>query len=204
MMSPKLNLSTPFSDAVFLSKARYVLASMTDNPNFPNPVPPLTALSDAIQAFNDAVVAANAGTHSMVAAKNERRQELTLVYVQLGLYVMYVAIGNVAIMVSSGYQLSKQREPVYISNPGNVTLTNGVTSGELQASVNPVKGSRLYLFQYADTEPNELTTWNAQTSTKKSYVFKGFTPGKKYWVRVAVTGPGEQIAYSTVASQYVL
>ena len=65
MMSPKLNLSTPFPDAVFLTRARYVLDQMTDNPNFANPAPPLTDLAAAIQAFSDAIVASYAGTHSM-------------------------------------------------------------------------------------------------------------------------------------------
>jgi hypothetical protein len=204
MMSTKLNLSTPFSDAVFLNKARYVLDQMTDNPNFVDPAPPLTDLAAAIQAFSDAIVASDAGTHSMVAAKNERREELTAVYVQLGLYVMYVAVGNLAILVSSGYPVSKQREPVYITNPGNVTLKQGVTSGDLQASVDTVKGTRTYLFQYTDSEPAEGVTWTTQTTTRRALTFKGLVPGKKYWVRVAVTGAGEQIAYSTVASQFVL
>jgi hypothetical protein len=150
------------------------------------------------------MIAAAAGTHSSVATKNERRKELTVLYVQLGLYVMYVANGNVEILVSSGYQLAKQREPIYITNPGPVILSNGVTSGELQASVTSVKGSKTFLFQYSESEPNDNTVWTSQTSTRKSYVFKGFTPGKKYWVRVAVTGSGEQIAYSTVSSQFVL
>ena len=204
MMSPKLNLSTPFPDAVFLTKARYVLDQMTDNSNFLNPAPPLSDLAAAIQAFSDAMVASDAGTHSMVAAKNERRKELTAVYVQLGLYAMYVAAGNAAILVSSGYPVSKQREPSYITNPGNVTLKQGVTSGELEASVNTVKGTRIYMFQSTDVEPAEGVTWNTQTTTRKAFTFKGLVPGKKYWVRVAVTGAGEQIAYSTIASQFVL
>jgi hypothetical protein len=205
MKVAKLNLSTsPYTDADFLGKAKYVLACLTGNPSFPSPVPPLADLSAAIDAFALALVGAASGTHALVAAKNERRAELEAVYVQLGMYVMYVANGSVELLTQSGYTVAKDREPVYISNPGNVTLANGVTSGDLDCMVAAVKGSKLYLHQISDSEPAENTVWDSRTCSRSKYTFKGLQPGKKYWVRVAATGSGDQIAYSTIASQYVI
>lgn len=206
MKVAKLNLSTSrYSDADFLRRSQYVLACLTGNDSFPSPVPPLADLSAAVEAYSLALVGADSGTHGLVAAKNERRAELEAVYVQLGMYVMYVANGSAELLTQSGYPVAKDREPVYISNPGHVTLVNGVTSGELDSSVDAVKGSRLYLFQITDTEPTETTVWaSSYTCSRCKYTFKGLQPGKKYWVRVAATGSGDQIAYSTIASQYVL
>lgn len=205
MKVAKLTLSTsPYTDADFLGRSQYVLSCLTGNTSFPSPVPPLADLSAAIDAFALARVGAASGTHALVAAKNERRAELEAVYVQLGMYVMYVANGSVELLIQSGYPVAKDREPVYISNPGNVTLSNGVTSGELESVVAAVKGSRLYLFQITDAEPSDNTLWDSRTCSRCKYTFKGLQPGKKYWVRVAATGSGDQIAYSTIASQYVL
>jgi hypothetical protein len=205
MKNPKLNLSIGgYTDSDFQGKSKYVLSSLTGNPAFPQTVPPLADLSTAINAYGSALVGAASGTHAMVAAKNERRAELEAIYTQLGMYVMYVANGNLEILVSSGYTVAKDREPVYISNPGNVTLINGVTSGELESIVGAVKGSKLYLHQISETEPTENTVWDTRTCSRCKYTFKGLVPGKKYWVRVAATASGDQIAYSTIASQYVI
>ncbi len=205
MKTSRLNLSTSnYSDADFLSKAYYVLASMTGNAAFPTPVPPLSDLSAAIDAFGASVIAAAAGNHAMVAAKNERRVTLDGIFGQLAMYVMYVANGSTEILASSGFTLSKQPEPVYITNPGNVTLTNGVTSGELESVVGTVKGSKLYLHQISDSEPTANTVWDTRTCSRSKYTFKALTPGQKYWVRVAATASGDQIAYSTVATQFVI
>ncbi len=205
MKNSKLNLSTStYSDADFLIQTTFVKDSMDGNPDFPNPVPPLAAFADAITSYSDSLGGAAAGNHALVAIKNEKRAELEAIYVQLGLYVMYVAAGNTAILASSGFTLAKEREPVYITNPGNVTLVNGVTSGELQSSVTNVKGSKIYLHQITDSQPDENTVWETRTCSRSKYTFKGLTPGKKYWVRVAATGSGDQIAYSTIASQFVL
>ena len=205
MKIAKLNLSTSgFSDADFLRKAEYVMTCLTGNTSFPSPVPPLADLSDAIEAFSQSLLGADAGNHGLVAAKNERRMELNAVYVQLGMYVMYIANGSVELLTQSGYPVSKEPEPIYISNPGNVTLVNGVTSGQLDASVAAVKGCKLYLFQLTESDPTEETVWDSHTCSRRKYSFKSLVPGKKYWVRVAATGSGNQITYSTIASQFVI
>lgn len=205
MKFPKLNLSTSiFTDAEFLTKTRYILLSLTGKPAFPDPVPPLADLSKAIDRFSDSMVGASSGTHGLVAAKNERRAELEAVYIQLGMYVMYIANGNLELLKQSGYTVAKDPEPVYITNPGNVTLYNGVTSGELDSSVTAVRGAKVYLYQITDSEPKENTVWDSRTCSRSKYTFRGLTPGKKHCIRVAVTGSGDQIAYSTIASQYVI
>lgn len=205
MKKDKLNLCTSgLADAYFASEAHYVYTRMNGNPFFPDPVPPLTQLAGATEAFSLSLAGAKAGTHALVALKNEKRAQLEAIFVQLGLYVMYVANGNTEMLVSSGYKLSKQREPVYITNPGNVTLKNGVTSGNLESIVATVKGSKLYLHQITDAAPSADTVWDTRTCTRSKYTFKDLVPGQKYWVRVAATAASDQIAYSTVASQFVI
>ena len=193
----------PFSDSDFQTKAIFILTSMTGNPSFSDPIPTLAEVQTAVGNYSSALSAAAGLGLINVAQKNKARRELEALLQQLGMYVMYVANGDAAILTSSGYTLTKMPEPSYISNPGNVTLKNGVTSGELVDSVPQVNAARVYFHEICDTAPTETTTWTRYQSSKARFVFTGLTPGKQYWVRVAAVGTGEQIAYSTVATQFV-
>lgn len=191
-----------YSDANLETKAGLILTSMTGNAAFAAPIPTLADLDLALKKYSDALVAAASLGRTNVANKNAIRQQLELLLSQLGMYVMYVANGDEAILTSSGFSLSKTPEPSYITNPGNVTLSNGVTAGQLTASVKTVKGANGYLHEICAEPPTDDTAWIKNPSTRSQFTFKDLQPGKKYWVRVAATGRAEQIAYSPVASQF--
>jgi hypothetical protein len=192
-----------FTDADFLTKAEFILISMTGNASFPTPVPVLADVETAVAAYSDALNAAEGLGRVNVAWKNKTRTDLETILIQLGMYVMSVANGDAAMLTSSGFTLTKAPEPRYITNPGNVTLSNGVTSGELTDAVASVRGARIYYHEITDTAPTEETVWVRNQSSRSKYVFTGLTPGKQYWVRVAAVGSGEQIAYSNVAAKFV-
>ncbi|RTL56072.1 MAG: fibronectin type III domain-containing protein [Sphingobacteriales bacterium] len=204
MKTPKINLSFyAYSDADFENKVAHILNSMTGNPAFPAPIPALADVQAALDKYREDLIAAATLDRVAIAKKNQSRAELELLTKQLGMYVMFIAREDVAILTSSGFTLSKQPEPRYITNPGNVTLSNGLSSGELVASVEAVPGAKSYVYQIVATEPTDTTMWESITVTRSKYTFNGLLPGKRYWVRVAAAGRDEQIAYSPVASQYV-
>jgi hypothetical protein len=203
MRFQKINLSfSRYGDSDFLTKGTLILTSMTDNPNFPNPTPAIADVGTAVDNYSDALNAAAGLGRVNVAQKNKYREDLEAILKQLGLYVMSVANGDAAMLTSSGFTLSKMPEPKYITNPGNVTLSNGVTSGELADAVPAVAGARVYYHEITDAAPTEETVWTRNQSSRSRFVFTGLIPGRQYWVRVAAVGPGEQIAYSTVATQF--
>ncbi len=203
MRTSKVNISfSVYSDANLETKAGLILASMTDNPAFTNPIPTLAELEVAVKKYSDALVAAASLGRINVANKNAIRQKLELLLSQLGMYVMYIANGDEAILVSSGYSLAKVPAPNYITYPGNVTLSNGITAGQMLASVKKVKGANAYLHEICTEPPTEDTLWISNPSTRSQFTFNNLVPGRKYWIRVAATGAGEQIAYSAVASQF--
>ena len=201
----KLSIAfTRYNDGEFENKAQYILACMTGNPAFTEPIPTLEDITTALAKYSTDLVAALGKDRIAVAEKNKSRKRLELLLGQLGLFVMFKATGDEAVLASSGYPMVKEREPRYITNPGNVTLANGVTSGEMVASVKKVKGAIGYLYDLATTEPAEDTVWTTTSCSKSRFVFKTLIPGKKYWVRVAATATGNQIAYSPVASQFAI
>ncbi len=191
-----------YSDANLEQKAQYILDQMTGNGTFPAPAPSLEDLSSAITAYSNALVAAAGLDRTQVALKNEARQTLEVLLAKLGMYVMNVALGNAAMLTSSGFTLYKPSEPQYIDNPGNVTISNGITSGELVVSVAAVKGGKSYQFQLATELPTEATEWISNSISRSKFTYTNLQPGKQYWVRVAVIGARGQVAYTPIATQF--
>lgn len=203
MRIQKLTLNfSRLTDAAFENKAKHILASMTANPNFTDPIPTLAELQTAITNYSNAMVAAAELGKNNVATKNKYRTELELLLYQLGMYVMFIANGDVTILISSGYTLSKEPEPQHLDNPGMVVLENGITSGQLVSTVSRPRGSRGFVHEICDEQPTPATVWTSTPGSRSSFVFNRLVPGKQYWVRVAATGSGGQIAYSTVSSQF--
>jgi hypothetical protein len=203
MRKSKLALGlAKLSDAGLETKSQLIIFSMTGNASFPSPLPKISDIQAASDNYSTALVAAAGLGTNNVAQKNAARSTLEGGLVQLGMYVMLTANGNEAMLVSSGFTLAKTPQGSYITNPGNVTLLNGNTSGEMLGFVKRMKAARTYLFQICNAEPTDATVWTSYSSTKSQFTFKNLEAGKKYWVRVAATGTSEQIAYSPIASMF--
>jgi hypothetical protein len=203
-MKKKVNLNfRRDTDADFLAGSDHIHQSLLDNPSFPSPVPTLADVKTAIDAYNVALTNAMDLGRVNVAIKNQARQDLESLLFQLGMYVMNTANGDETMLVSSGFTLAKNPEPVYITNAGNVTLSNGITSGEMVSTVATQKGVKSYLHEIADEIPTENTVWDTFASSRSRFVFSGLLPGKQYWVRVALVAGNGQVAYSEVATKFV-
>src|SRR5690242_6331629 len=135
-MKPRILISFGnYADADLKEKAIYILTCMTANPNFEAPVPPLTDLQSAITTYSKALEAAAGLDRVNIAEKNRAREVLQAILDELGMYVMYVANGAMYVLISSCYSIAKTPEPGTLGIPGNVTLSNGVTSGPIAGSV---------------------------------------------------------------------
>ena len=118
---------------------------MTANANFPTPVPTLAALQAAADAYTAALVKAGTGNRADVADKNAKREVLVNLLRSLCRYVNLIADGDAAMLLTSGFDVSKDPQPVVITKPEIVRLENGVASGQLVMSVKAVKGAYSYL-----------------------------------------------------------
>jgi hypothetical protein len=202
MKFPKIQLSfASYTDADFLQKSQYIVTSMTNNPSFPSPIPTLADVQEATGAYAEALNAAASLGRVAVAEKNAARATLEGLLAQLGMYVMFVANGDEAILATSGYTLAKIPQPRKLENPGNVTLTDGISAGELNSFV-PKGNATSFIHQITDATPTEATNWSNFPASTSQYTFTNLTPGKQYWVRVAAIGNRKQIAYSNVATQF--
>lgn len=190
-----------YTDADFLQKALFIVTCMTNNLNFPTPVPTLTDVQTGYDAYSNALNAASALGRQAVLDKNIARETLEDLLGQLGRYVMFVANGDESILGSSGFTMAKVPQPMVLDSPGNVTLTNGDNPGELISQV-PKQNAITFNHQITDVLPTEGTVWSSFTVSTSRFTFRDLVPGKQYWVRVAANGSRKQIKYSTVGTQF--
>ena len=113
-MRPRI--STDFNrikDAELLLKANTIIAAMTDNPNFPEPwpvqVPSLQVLRDAVAAFQTAVQDALTRDTTKILLRDKAWEYLIHQLLDLAPFVEMIAKGDVNMLMSSGFDLCKER-----------------------------------------------------------------------------------------------
>lgn len=190
-----------YSDAVLESKAHSIINAMTGNANFTTPVPDLATLTAAANAYSAALLKAATGNRVDIAEKNERKKELAGDFRTLANYVNTVAAGDVAKLISSGIELSKQGSPVTITKPENLQVVNGINTGELDVSVNTVKGAYAYIFQYTTDENMAPGKWVNNPSTSSKVTLTNLQSGVRYFCRVGALGSNDQLLYSDPISR---
>lgn len=205
MKTQKISISfTTYTDANLLTKSEFILQSMTNNPAFANPVPPLTDLQTAVNDYSTALTNAATLDRNAVSIKNDKRAALEAILKQLGMYVMYVANGDVTILVSSGFSLTKLPAPSHLDTPGYPDLVNGSSSGQLLSSSPRITGAVCYLHEITAEPLSDSSVWQSTPKSKSNNTFTGLEAGKKYWVRMAAVGTSDQVTYGPAASLYIL
>jgi hypothetical protein len=136
--------------------------------------------------FTNKIAAAQAGGPADTAAKNNSRQTLLGMLRLLAAYVQMSCNNDMARLLSSGFQAqSTNRASAPLDQPQTLALKNG-TSGQLVASVSPVKNTSMYegriKLEGADWQPS-IFSGDSQHIT-----FDGLTPGKMYTAQVRALG----------------
>ena len=203
-MKKVLSSFSKYTDGDFESKAHTIISSMTGNAFFPTPVPALATLQTASDAYSDALIKASTGNRSDIAAKNEKREALTGLLRSLSTYVNLTANGDATMLLSSGFDVSKDREPVVITKPENLKVENGNSSGELLVSVTAVKGAYAYLHEYTSDATMAPQSWVSTPATSCKGVFNNLTPGMKYYCRVGAVSSNGQLLYSDAISRIAI
>lgn len=191
-----------YTDGNLETKALSIVQCLTGNPFFPDPIPSIAEIMAVLANYSAALVDAKMLDRTKVAEKNKYRKELELNLGQLGTFINYVANGDIAMLTSSGYTVSKVPAPAVLTNPGNVTLTDGITSGAMVSSVKAPGAAKGYVHEITTDPLADDSNWKSVHTSRSRYTFTNLEPGKKYWVRVAAIGTNEQIAYSNNASRF--
>src|SRR5437764_5261325 len=159
---------------------------ITGNAAYPTPPVTMVNLDAARTDFQQKGAKAATGGPPDTAAKNNARQVLLGMLRQLASYVQINCNNDMATLLSSGFQaMSTNRAQSQLEQPKSLSIKTG-TSGQLVASVDPVKNTSMYEGRIkgatGDWQPS-IFTGDSQHIT-----FSGLTPGQTYTIQVRALG----------------
>jgi hypothetical protein len=166
--------------------AQGVIAAMTGNAAYPSPPVTMAALQTAINDFTAKIAAAKTGGPPDTAAKYNSRQSLLGLLRQLASYVQINCNNDMATLLSSGFQaMSTNRAQSPLDQPQSLSIKNG-TSGQLVASVDPVKNTSMYEGRAKGATGDWLPS--VFTGDSQHITFNDLTPGQTYTIQVRALG----------------
>ncbi len=160
--------------------------AMTGNAAYPTPPVTLANLETARADFEQKIADAAAGGPADTAAKNNSRQVLLGMLRQLAGYVQINNNNDMATLLSSSFQAaSTNRTQSPLEQPSGLVIDNGAT-GQLVASVKPVKNTSLYEGRVKGTTGDWLPS--VFTGDSQHIEFNGLTAGQNYTIQVRALG----------------
>ena len=195
-MKPKKALIdfSHFKDDELFVKGTHIYDSLDGNLSFPGLAGKLPDLQTALNEYSPALAAADGGSKLDTAVKNEKRAALIEILRDIGEDVNDEADGDEVKIVSSGYDMSKDEEPVgTLPPPEDMDLEFGADPGEMYVKLTPAPRGAKYLVLYAeDPMPDDDKDWHQQFSTTSKVMLSGLESGKKHWFKGSyVTTTGE-------------
>ena len=155
------------------------------------PTPPATAtmpiLATARGDFEAKMTAAAQGGPGATAAKNGSRQELIKILRKLANYVEGACNDDLPTLLSSGFQAaSTERRRLPLDRPSTPNLDQGDMSGQLVASVDPVRNCKMYEGRAKGPTGDWLPS--VFTGDSQHVIFSGLTPGTVYTIQIRALG----------------
>lgn len=172
-----------------VERSRLITTRMTGNANFATPVPTVADVIAATNALETAYNESRGRDKNKVQIMRLRRAEMLALIVQLAGYVQSITEGDGEKILSSGFDVVRRGEPQPpVGKVLNVRASNGPLSGAIKLLWNKTTGVRVYIVEYT-TDPIVPGGFREHSITSKTrIVMFDFTPGTKYWLRVAAIG----------------
>lgn len=191
------------TDGDLIIRSRRILKMMTGNLNYPQPVPALADFKNGIDLFEVTAQDAVGGGTAETIAKAAAKAALLALIRELSYYVQLTCKGDQAILVSSGFQATKDPTPAgTLPVPGNVRVDHTGKSGEFALSCDKVPNAAVYQVQSATSPDGPWEDEGGFTSTR--IVLDGFTAGTVYWFQLFAIGSAGAGAVSSPISLMAL
>ena len=200
--APVAVLYAPRTSLPLIMFAKKVHGAVLNNPNFPNPNPPLSVVAAHINEFEDAESKAASRTKGAAAFRDAKKRRLLDDLNQLQAYVQSVVTegmtpAEAAAVIESAFMSVRKTPPRSIPE---VSAKCGDVSGKVVLAAKAVAQESVYAWEYSVDQ----SKWTPVTETMKSRTeVSGLTPACIYYFRYrALTRAGWQ-DYSHVVSLVV-
>ena len=182
-----------YTNSGLASKVDTIIDALTGNPEIPTPQPTVVQLQTALDDFRATMTAAEMGGKTQRELRDAQREVLVDLVKQEANYITMIANGNVATMLSTGFDVSKIPSPVGPLPKPQKFIALSVKKGILKLSVEAVNGAKNYQFEYKKQGDTE---WIVVPSTRTRLVVQGMESATVYIARVLPVGASEERVYS--------
>ena len=113
--NPRPRVSLAFAERTgeyILVFGRNVVTQLTGNPNFTTPFPALATMTTALDTFETAIAEALDGGRQAFAARRAAKASVLSLLRQLAAWVQAHSLGDVNILITSGFEPVKGQSPV--------------------------------------------------------------------------------------------
>ncbi len=180
------------SNPEYVDKIEFIHFSLDNNDNFPNLAVALSVIQDKKGILVNQMNKAHAGDHQAVKEVAASRKSIDKDIKKNGNYINDTANGDEVKLLSSGYDLSKDRE-LKEKEDVRVVATNDPNVGK--AHIKVIDGAVSYLIEIADepSDPNDTPVYHRLPLTTKTYfLVNNIVKHKPYlMLYVAATTKGE-------------
>ena len=182
---------------------RNVVAKFTGNALFPTPIISLADLTIALDKFEAAILAARDGGHLAVAVMHDTEIAIDKMFRSLAHYVDMIADGDETIIISAGFQATKDIAP-RVKSP--ITANDGDHSGSIKIIYKANERAGAYIIQWSkDALPSTESGWEVlATVTQTTYVLSNLVVGCYYYFRVAAVTPDGTTEFSEPVRKLVV
>ena len=189
------------SDANLAKLARQVVNNCKENEQFTSLKDTIAGVEKDLNEFDVSLANAGGRDRTLVSIKNDKKALLRLSLANLALSVSQVSKGDRSVLLSSGYDVRKERD--HSQKKALALKVEFGNSGEAITGIQPIKNIRAYLHQYTNDPLTPDSTWVGETTLQRRHTFKGLAPAAKIWFRVGMLDKTGQWIYLEPVSRII-
>ena len=171
-------------DASLAMLARNIVSNLKNNAQFPNVAEAVAGIEKALNEYDLALSNAAGRDKTMVSIKNDKKAALRELLASLVVVVTQISKGDRSMLLSSGFDVSKERD-----NPRKLPpnlVVDLAAPGEATIRVRRFRGTRAYVHQYTPDPLTPESVWTGETTASREHTFRGLKSTAKMWFRAIV------------------
>lgn len=186
-------------------RGQQLVESLTNNPTFAKPNPPLADVTASLDAFQSAIKAAQIArqvARTKTVEQHQAEDTVDQVLAQLLAYIESISGGDEALIKQAGASVrTTATSSGDLKAPSALSATEGDHDGEIDLNWNRVTRARSYVIERCADPPTDSSWTHEKAVTTSSTTVSGLTRGAKYWFRVAAIGASGQSGWSDPATK---
>jgi len=183
-----------------LNQLSAVIEALDGNANFPITNPTLAMLQAKKEELEQAILEAESGAHSKIAARNQVVKKTKELLLRLATDINLQSNGDVTKALSSGFPQRATPTSAGILGAAGNARGKALGNGRIVINWNGLKGRHAYRV-YASLEPNTQASWELRGEISKNrLVIEGLTPGVLYYFRVVGVNNFGEGAFSDIVA----